>query len=194
MSSPSHRSLCLPNSFFLGLSSGALPRSRNSPFALVILLAGWTSSRRFIWVGFLATLAAVGCTRLPSVEFSLPFGHSDWIELRDAGVIDGVAPALVATVVSRKKDLLWVRFVINQIEGADTCEGQFKLYPQTSHPYRCPLTSVDEGARYRAEITVYKDAGDTQVAERIHRTVELQRSQSGGFELIGTRGRNPVGD
>ncbi|MBW1882212.1 MAG: hypothetical protein JRJ58_01695 [Deltaproteobacteria bacterium] len=122
---------------------------------------------------------------LPSVEFSSPFGQSNWVELLDARVIEGATPALAVTVANLKKKPVWVRVEVEEIDGGNSCMNSFKLDPGTSHRYACRQTSISVGNRYRAELVVYKDQGNTQVSERIRRLIVVRRSESGALELDG---------
>ncbi len=149
-----------------------------------------TDPRRFRWARLLVALmilVASGCggKSLPSVEFRSPFGHSNWVELRDAGVIEGATPYLAVTVLNRKKKPIWVRVQVDEMEGWNDCLNSFKLNPGASHRYVCPQTSVSVGNRYRAELTVFKDMGNTRATERIRRLIEVKRSPSGALELDG---------
>ena len=149
-----------------------------------------TYPRRLPWACLLVVLVilvASGCSRmsLPSVEFSSPFGQSNWVELLDARVIDGATPALAVTVANLKKKPVWVRVEVEGIDGGNNCMNSFKLDPGTSHRYACPQTSISAGNRYRAELVVYKDQGNTRVSERIRRLIEVRRSESGALVLDG---------
>ena len=153
-------------------------------------MAVTSDPRRPFWACLLLALmilVAIGCSResLPSVEFRSPFGFSRWVELRDAGVIEGARPALTVTVANLKKNPIWVRVDVEEIGGWNDCLNSFKLNPGASHRYVCPQTSLSVGNRYRAEIIVFKDRGNTKATERIRRLIDVKRSQSGALVLDG---------
>jgi hypothetical protein len=132
-----------------------------------------------------AILVVVGCSRLPSVKLNPPFGRSDWIYIGDSHVIEEGRPALTVTISNSKKVPLWVRMEIDEIDGDDDCWNTFKLEPGMSHLYYCTQTKVLPGKRYRVEAIVYKNAGNTQLAESIRRLVELQLGPDGKLEIFG---------
>jgi hypothetical protein len=136
-------------------------------------------------IGLLAALVVLGCSGWPTLKFDPAFGRSDWIEFRDSHPIDDPTLALAVTIVNRKSVPLWVRMEIDQIEGGDDCVNTFKLQPKTSLPYFCAQTSLRPGKRFRVQATVYKDAGNTKIAESINRLVDLERGDSGNLELVG---------
>jgi len=88
-------------------------------------------------------------------------------------------------VSNPKKVPLWVRVEIDQLEGDDDCMATFKLEPRMSHLYTCPQTFVAAGKRFRAEAIVYRDSGNTEIAETIRRLIELKRGPKGQLLLIG---------
>jgi hypothetical protein len=153
-------------------------------------LPAQTTQRRILATCLLVLLACVvasGCRRgrLPTIRFTSPFGHSNWVGLEDARVIDGDAQSLAVTVSNRKSHPIWVRFEIDQLEGWNDCANSFKLIPGASHLYICPQTSISVGNRYRAELVVYKDLGNTKPTERITRSIEIHRDESGALVLDG---------
>jgi hypothetical protein len=146
------------------------------------------NTRRVLRVGILAALAslvAVGCSWLPTVKFTPPFGRSDWVETTDPHVIDGDNPAIAVTIKNRKKKPIWVRMLIDEIEGGNDCQNVFKLNEQESFFFSCPQTSITADTQYRAEILVFKDMGNTKVAERLNRLVTVQRNENGELVLRG---------
>jgi len=128
---------------------------------------------------------AVACSGLPTVHFNNPFGRSDWVELSDASVTTGAAPALNVTITNRVADPIWIRMMIDEVEGRNDCANNFRLGPEQSHRYVCPQAFVNAGKRYVAELTVFRDRGNTQVAELIRRHVELLRNDAGELILLG---------
>ena len=149
-----------------------------------------THPRRLFWACLIVVLTLVSgfaCRRLslPSVEFRSPFGQSNWVQILDARVFEGDTPSLTVTIANLKKKPIWVRMEIEEIDGWNDCMNSFKLDQGASHRYVCPQTSVAVGNRYRAELLVYKDQGNTQTTERIRRLIELIRNESGALELIG---------
>ncbi len=142
-------------------------------------------SKRMRPVGILAALILFGCSGLPTLKFTPPFGRSDWVELRDSHVVDGDTPAIAVTIKNRKKKPIWVRMLIDEIEGGNDCQNVFKLNEQESFFFSCPQTSITVGTRYRAELIVFRDMGNTKIAERINRIVTLQWNDDGGLVLVG---------
>jgi len=142
-------------------------------------------ARPFLFVAIVAMLALLGCIRLPTLRFNSPFGQTDWVELRDSQVLSGPDSAFVVTVVNQKEQSIWVRFLIDEIEGANDCADAFRLDARSEYTYRCAQPRLVAGAQYRAELTVFKDFGNTKVAERINRIVSLEASDDGGFVLVG---------
>jgi hypothetical protein len=136
-------------------------------------------------VGILAALVAFGCSGLPTLTFTPPFGRSDWVELKDSHVVDGDNPAIAVTIKNRKKQPIWVRMLIDEIEGGNDCQNVFKLNVQESFFFSCPQSAITVGTQYRAELIVFKDMGNTKVAERINRIVTLQWNDSGTLALEG---------
>jgi hypothetical protein len=134
---------------------------------------------------FVAASVVFGCRSLPSVEFSPPFGRSNWVSLEDAQVIDGARPALAVTIANERDRPIWIRMEIDEIEGWNDCTNSFRLDPQTSHRYSCPQTSIAAGTRFRAELLVFRDRGNTQAAERIRRLIEVKRNERGDLMLEG---------
>ena len=133
----------------------------------------------------LTALISPGCSKLPSVHLDSPFGKSNWVELHDARVVTDPAPALAVTVVNLTDKQLSVRVVIDEIEGRDDCQNSFRLISEQSVDYSCEQIFVAEGKRFRAEILVYKDWGQTKLAERIRRLIEIETGEDGGLVLVG---------
>jgi hypothetical protein len=121
----------------------------------------------------------------PAVEIRSPFGQSNWVEILDARVIEGAKPSLAVTIANLKKKPIWVRMEVEEIGGRSDCMNSFKLNPGMSHRYVCPQTSVSAGNRYRVELVVFKDQGNTRFSERIRRLIEVRRSESGALVLDG---------
>jgi len=142
-------------------------------------------ARRILRAGLLGMLLAPGCKTFPTLEVELPFGHTGWIEIAEVRVVEGAAPALAATFIARKDQPVWVRLTIDGVDDERGCEDEFQLDPYTRYPFRCPQVSLAAGMRYRAELVVYKDIGDTHIAERIRRHLEILASEGGGLELAG---------
>jgi len=130
-------------------------------------------------------LFAAGCFKLPTVRFEPPFGRSDWVVLQDARIDGSPAPAIRAEVVSQTDATLWIRVLIDDIEGTDDCQNSFRLDAKRSRQYSCPQRVVEVGKRFRAEIIVYKDQGQTKIAERIRRIVVVEVDEEGAFVLVG---------
>jgi hypothetical protein len=126
-----------------------------------------------------------GCSRLPSVRLDSPFGRSGWVETHDAHVEMGPPPAMIVTVTSQKDENLSLRISIDEIEGADDCLNSIELSPRQSVLYRCSQRSVKAGKRFHAEIVVYRDVGQTRVAERIRRLIDIQEGEGGELILVG---------
>lgn len=146
------------------------------------------NTRRVLRVGILAALAslvAIGCSGLPTLKFTPPFGRSDWVELTDPHVIDGDNSAIAVTITNQKKKPIWVRMLIDEIEGGDDCQNVFKLDVQESFFFSCPQNSVEARTQYRVELIVFKDIGNTKVAERLNRLVTVQRNESDALVLVG---------
>ena len=122
---------------------------------------------------------------LPSVQFNRPFASTDYVDLRDAHVRRGAEPALLVTVANKRRTRIWVRMVIDELEGRNDCVNSFGLDPDESFLYICPQPTIREGLRYRAELTVFRDRGNTSVAERLNRIIEVQRNAEGELVLIG---------
>jgi hypothetical protein len=133
----------------------------------------------------LLALLAVGCFKLPTVRFEPPFGRSEWVILRDAGIVESPTPAIKVEIVSRTKAPLWVRVLIDDIEGTDDCQNSFRLEAKRSRRYTCPQRVVAAGKRFRAEIIVYRDQGQTKIAERIRRFVDVEADEEGALILVG---------
>jgi len=144
-----------------------------------------TDTKQILRLGLLAAFVALGCGGLPTLKFDPPFGRSDWIEFKNSHLIDGPPPALAVTISNRRNVPLWVRMEIDELEGGDDCMNIFKLEPKKSFPYFCAQTSLTAGKRFRVQAIVYKDAGNTRIAESIHRLIELQRGAYGRLELVG---------
>ncbi len=144
-----------------------------------------TDTQRILCFGLLAAFVALGCSRLPTLKFNPPFGRSDWIEFKDAHLVDGPTLALAVTISNRKKIPLWVRMEIDELNGGDDCVNLFKLDPNTTFPYFCVQRSLRAGKRFRVQAIVYRDAGNTKIAESINRLIELQYGAGGQLELVG---------
>ncbi len=146
------------------------------------------NTTRILRLGLLAapaSLVVLGCSWLPTIKFTPPFGRSDWVELKDSHVVDGDRPAIAVTITNRKKTPIWVRMLIDEIEGGDDCENAFKLGVGESFFYSCPQDSVHAHMQYRAELIVFKDMGNTQMAERINRVVTVEQRENGELTLRG---------
>jgi hypothetical protein len=134
----------------------------------------------------LVTFVGIGCTkRLPTVRMTSPFGHSNWIELLDSRVIEGPQPALAVTMKNQKKKPIFVRMVIDELDGRSDCANSIKLLPGVEYPYVCPQASVSAGNRYRAELVVFRDQGNTKPTERLHRLIVLKADENGNLVLDG---------
>jgi hypothetical protein len=131
-----------------------------------------------------AVAALSGCSKLPSVQFDSPFGRTDWVELQDAVVVTGSSPALAVTVVNQKDVNLSLRVEIDEIDGRGDCANSFRLGPDQKFWYSCPQPAVKAGARYRTNIRVYKDWGQTKLAERIQGIVKIEAGPDGSLRLI----------
>ncbi len=143
--------------------------------ATVVLLA----------VSLLALASVTGCSKLPSVRFDSPFGPSDWVEVQDPSVVPGPFPALAFSVVNLKDQVLSVQVEIDQIDGDGDCENDFRLEPRGTFRYSCPQRSVAAGQRYRGDLRVYKDWGDTKLAEHRHRLLEILAGEEAELILVG---------
>ena len=142
--------------------------------------------RTAAFLGVLVISVAVGCTKsLPSIKFESPFGHSNWVEISDGRAVGGETPSLSVTIKNLKKKPIWVRMIIDDLNGWNDCENSFRLTPGSSHRYVCPQTKLTVGTRYRAELTVFKDQGNTKPTERIQRTIELEQAADGSLVLGG---------
>jgi hypothetical protein len=131
-------------------------------------------------------IIAAGCTKsLPSIKFESPFGHSSWVEISDGRAVGGTTPSLSVTVKSLKKKPIWVRIIIDDLNGWNDCANSFRLAPGSSHYYVCPQTALTVGTRYRAELTVFRDQGNSKPIERIERTIELGQAADGSLVLGG---------
>lgn len=147
-----------------------------------------TDSKRILYLGLFAALVVFGCSRLPrlpTLSFDPAFGRSNWVEFRDARVIDDPTPALTVTISNRKNVPLWIRMEIDELEGEDDCMNVFKLEAKSSHPYLCAQTFIRAGKRFRVQAVIYKDVGNTKTVESINRLIELQRDADGELELVG---------
>jgi hypothetical protein len=143
-------------------------------------------SRRAVpLAALLLAFIVCGCSRLPSVRLDSPFGRSGWVETRDARVEMGPPPAMLVTVTNQKEENLSLRISIDEIEGADDCLNSIELSPRQSVLYRCNQRTVSAGKRFHAEIIVYRDIGQTRVAERIRRFIELREGEDGDLVLVG---------
>jgi len=144
------------------------------------------NAKRLRYIGLFALLVALGCSGLPTLKFDPIFGRSDWIEFKDSHLVtESPTLALGVTISNRKGVPLWVRMEIDEIEGGDDCVNTFRLQPKTDHPYFCVQTSLRAGKRFRVQAVVYRDAGNTKIAESIHRLIDLERGEDGQLVLIG---------
>lgn len=140
---------------------------------------------------FVATLvvlfasAFVGCFKLPSVRFDSPFGQSNWVVFEDSIVVGPPTPALAGNFVNQKGSSIAVRIEVDEIEGGDDCANSISLAARETKPYVCPQSFVAEGKRYRIDVRVYKDLGETNLVERIQRIAELQVGEDGQLVLVG---------
>lgn len=134
----------------------------------------------------LAGAGLSGCSSvpLPTLRFDSPFG-GEWVAFRDGLVVESPRPALAGNFVNLRKREISVRVEIDEIDGADDCATSFGLGPEQTRPFACPQSSVAEGKRFRVEVRVYTDLGDTDLAERIHRIVEIERDDAGRLVLVG---------
>ena len=131
-------------------------------------------------------LVGLACSKpLPSVKMSSPFGYSNWVKLQDAHVAQGPRPSLGVTITNQKRNPIWVRMVIDELEGRNDCANSFKLLPGLAYEYVCPQASVNAGNRYRAELVVFKDQGNTKPTERLHRIILLKEGAGGNLVLEG---------
>jgi hypothetical protein len=129
-------------------------------------------------------LLACSSVPLPTLRFDSPFG-GDWVAFRDGIVVESPRPAVAGNFVNLRKREISVRVELDDIEGDDDCASSFRLGPEQTRPYACPQSAVAEGKRFRVEVRVYTDLGETDVAERIHRIVELRRDEEGRLVLVG---------
>ena len=139
-------------------------------------------------VALLTVATLAGCSwlsGLPTLRFDSPFGETDWIELRDATVVIEPSPALAVTLVNQKDVNLSVRFEIDEIEGSSDCANSFRLSAGQKFWYSCPQPFVAAGRRYRVDIQVYKDLGQTKLAERIQRLIQIETGANGALVLVG---------
>jgi len=149
-------------------------------------LLTWKNAKRIRYVGLFASLVALGCSGLPTLKFDPIFGRSDWIEFKDSHLVtEGPTLALGVTISNRKGVPLWVRMEIDEIEGGDDCVNTFRLQPKSDHPYFCVQTSLRAGKRFRVQAVVYRDAGNTKIAESIHRSIDLELGEDGQLEIVG---------
>jgi len=146
-------------------------------------------ARAFLLVGVFGVLGVVGCSGLPTVRFTPPFGRSDWIGLADAEVVVEPSPALAVTFTNERARRLWIRIEIDEIEGRNDCTNSFVLEPDQSHRYSCPQLSVAERTRYRAEILVFSDRANKRQLERLRRRLEILRDDEGRLVLAGRPAR-----
>jgi hypothetical protein len=137
----------------------------------------------------LVVLMSFGCRRLPSIKFESPFGHSNWVGIEGARVVEGSAPAIAVTISNRKNHPIWVRIEIEVIDGWNDCANSFKLTPGASHQYVCPQTAISAGTRYRAALVVYKDRGNTKPTEQLHRLIDVKEAENGSLVLEGRDAR-----
>lgn len=133
----------------------------------------------------LAATLVSGCSMFPSVRFESPFGRSNWVAIQDSAVVVGPPSALAVTFINRKEDAVSVQIDVDQIDGAGDCANSFRLDPEQSTRFSCPQQSVVVGQRYRVAIRVYNDLGETNVVERLRRTVRIVTTESGGLALQG---------
>ncbi len=126
-----------------------------------------------------------GCLKLPSMRFDSPFGYGNWVVFEDAIVVGPPNPAIAGNFVNLKGSDVAVRIEIDEIAGGDDCSNSLGLGPKEKKPYACPQTFVAAGKRYRVDVRVYKDLGETKLAERFQRIVELQVGEEGELVLVG---------
>ena len=128
---------------------------------------------------------ATACSKLPSVRIDSPFGQSDWVEVQDPVVVPGPFPALAFSVVNLRDQVLSVQVEIDQIDGEGDCANIFRLEPRRTFRYSCPQRSVAAGQSYRGDLRIYKDWGETKLAEHRHRILEIQAGPGDELTLIG---------
>ena len=143
------------------------------------------NTRRMLLASILTALVVFGCSWMPTVKFTPPFGRSDWVELKDPHVVEGDTPALAVTVTNRKKKPIWVRMLIDEIEGGNDCQNLFKLDVQESFLFSCPQSSVLARTQYLVELLVFRDMGNTKLAERLNRIVTIEQNENGELVLTG---------
>ena len=143
------------------------------------------NKRRMLPASILTAVVVFGCGWMPTVKFTPPFGRSDWVELTDSHIVGGDAPALAVTITNRKKKPIWVRMLIDEIDGGNDCQHVFKLNVQESFFFSCPQSTVQARTQYRVELIVFKDMGNTKVAERLNRIVTVQLNENGDLMLVG---------
>lgn len=130
-------------------------------------------------------MLGAGCSRLPTIRFDPPFGRSDWVKLSNSGVIEEPTPALRVDIANDTGATLWARIRIDDIVGTDDCLSVLRLESKRSQEFRCPQRSLEAGKQFQAEIIVYRDVGQTRIAERIRRIVEVRRDEKGTLQLVG---------
>jgi hypothetical protein len=132
-----------------------------------------------------AALILCACSGFPSVRFASPFGNGRWIEFRDGVVVGPPTPAIAGNFVNLSDERLGLRVEIDAIEEDDDCADSFVLGPRETRPYACAQKSVAQRKRYRVDVRVYKDLGDTDLVERVQRVVELEKGGEGELVLVG---------
>jgi hypothetical protein len=133
----------------------------------------------------LAMLGSLSCFNLPTVRFDPPFGYGNWVQFEDAIVVGPPTPAIAGNFVNLKDSDIAVRIEIDEIAGGDDCANSFGFGPKEKRPYACPQSFVAEGKRYRVDVRVYKDRGETNLAERIQRIVTIETGEDGELILVG---------
>jgi hypothetical protein len=126
-----------------------------------------------------------GCFNLPTLRFDPPFGSSNWVEFQDSVVITGFSPGLGATIVNLKNKKISVRVEIDEIEGGGDCANSLSFGPLEKLGYLCPQPLVRVGNRYRVDVRVYKDWGETKTVERLQRAITIEKDNDGGLILVG---------
>ena len=126
-----------------------------------------------------------GCFNLPTLRFDPPFGNSNWVEFQDSVVITGFSPGLGATIVNLKNKKISVRVEVDEIEGGGDCANSLSFGPLEKLGYLCPQSLVRLGNRYRVDVRVFKDWGETKVVERLQRIITIEKGKDGRLILVG---------
>ena len=143
------------------------------------------SSALLLGAALLAATLVSGCSKLPTLRFDPPFGASNWVAFQDAVVVEGFSSAISVTIVNLKDQEILVRIEIDEIEGGGDCANSLRLGPIEKLGYSCPQPLIRQGNRYRVDARVYKDWGETKVAERIRRIITIETGEDGGLILVG---------